>query len=254
MEQLFTLPDITIRYMSSNEDWTTEREESLEDIVWVLVLEGKIGIGVDAFEYRLQDSESIVIQPNQSFRLFADSTETTYVSFRFAASRLNGFENKLNPTFPPVAVMSTRKLLGEWSSRWFLGIDSTVDVMTFIQHHLIDTSLEDEDMFAPVLRVIHDSYHTELRIEELSRIVHQSKYQFIRRFRERIGQTPYQYITRQRLIRAKSLLRYSDLTLLAISQEVGFNSPAQLNKHFTEWVGCTPARFRENQGHLLKRE
>lgn len=133
MEQLFTLPDITIRYMSSNEDWTTEREESLEDIVWVLVLEGKIGIGVDAFEYRLQDSESIVIQPNQSFRLFADSTETTYVSFRFAASRLNGFENKLNPTFPPVAVMSTRKLLGEWSSRWFLGIDSTVDVMTFIQ-------------------------------------------------------------------------------------------------------------------------
>ncbi|MCT4784800.1 helix-turn-helix domain-containing protein [Exiguobacterium aestuarii] len=253
MEQLFTLPDITIRYMSSNEDWTTEREESLEDIVWVLVLEGKIGIGVDAFEYRLQDSESIVIQPNQSFRLFADSTETTYVSFRFAASRLNGFENKLNPTSPPVAVMSTRKLLGEWSSRWFLGIDSTVDVMTFIQHHLSD-SIVDENIFAPVLRVIHDSYHTELRIEELSRIVHQSKYQFIRSFRERIGQTPYQYITRQRLIHAKSLLRYSDLTLLAISQEVGFNSPAQLNKHFAEWVGCTPARFRENKGHHLKRD
>lgn len=253
MEQLLTLPDVTIRYMSSNEEWTTEREESVEDIVWVLVLEGKIGIGVDAFEYRLQDSESIVIQPNQSFRLFADSAETTYVSFRFAANCLNGFENKLNPMFPPVAVMSTRRLLGEWSSREFLGIDSTVDVMTFIRHHLSD-SIVDEDLFAPVLRVIHDSYHTELRIEELSRIVHQSKYQFIRSFRERIGQTPYQYITRQRLIHAKSLLRYSDLTLLAISQEVGFNSPAQLNKHFAEWVGCTPARFRENKGHQLKRD
>ncbi|WP_337873819.1 AraC family transcriptional regulator [Exiguobacterium sp.] len=254
MEQLLTLPDITIRYMSSNEDWATEREESVEDIVWVLVLEGKIGIEVDAFEYRLQDSESIMIQPNQSFRLFADTTETTYVSFRFIASRLSGFENRLNPTFPSVAVMSTRRLLGEWSSQEFLGIDSTVEVMTFIQSHLLHTSLEDEDMFAPVLRVIHDSYHTELRIEELSRIVHQSKYQFIRSFRERIGQTPYQYITRQRLIHAKSLLRYSDLTLLAISQEVGFNSSAQLNKHFTEWVGCTPARFRENKGHQLKRD
>ncbi|WP_214775281.1 AraC family transcriptional regulator [Exiguobacterium sp. s37] len=254
MEQLLTLPDVAIRYVSSNGDWTTEREESVEDIVWVLVLEGKIGIEVDAFEYRLQDSESIVVQPNQSFRLFADAIETTYVSFRFTASLLSRFENRLNPTFPSVAVMSIRRLLGEWSSRWFLGMDSTVEVMTFIQSHLLHTSLEDEDMFAPVLRVIHDSYHTELRIEELSRIVHQSKYQFIRSFRERIGQTPYQYITRQRLIHAKSLLRYSDLTLLAISQEVGFNSSAQLNKHFTEWVGCTPARFRENKGHQLKRD
>ena len=254
MEQLLTLPDVAIRYVSSNGDWTTEREESVEDIVWVLVLEGKIGIEVDAFEYRLQDSESIVVQPNQSFRLFADATETTYVSFRFTASRLSGFENRLNPTFPSVAVMSIRRLLGQWSSRWFLGMDSTVEVMTFIQSHLLHTSLEDEDMFASVLGVIHDSYHTELRIEELSRIVHQSKYQFIRNFRERIGQTPYQYITRQRLIHAKSLLRYSDLTLLAISQEVGFNSSAQLNKHFTEWVGCTPARFRENKGHQLKRD
>ena len=154
---------------------------------------------------------------------------------------------------PSIAVMSTRRLLGEWSSRELLGNASTDDVMTFIRHHLSD-SIVDEDIFAPVLRVIHDSYHTELRIEELSRIVHQSKYQFIRNFRERIGQTPYQYITRQRLIHTKSLLRYSDLTLLAISQEVGFNSSAQLNKHFTEWVGCTPARFRENKGHQLKRD
>ncbi|MFN3632836.1 helix-turn-helix domain-containing protein [Exiguobacterium profundum] len=254
MEQLLTLPDVAIRYVSSSGDWTTEREESKEDIVWVLVLEGKIGIEVDAFEYRLQDSESFVVQPNQFYRLFADSTETTYVSFRFIASRLNGFENRVNPMFPSIAVMSIRRLLGEWSSRGFLEIDFTDDVMTFIQSHLIDTSLDAEDLFVPVLRVIHDSYHTELRIEELSRIVHQSKYQFIRNFRERIGQTPYQYITRQRLIHAKSLLRYSDLTLLAISQEVGFNSSAQLNRHFTEWVGCTPARFRENKGHQLKRD
>ena len=253
MEQLLTLPDVTIHYVSSIGDWTTEREESVEDIVWVLVLGGKIGIEVDVFEYRLQDSESIVIQPNQSFRLFADSTETTYVSFRFTASRLSGFKNRINPMFPSIAVMSTRRLLGEWSSRELLGNASTDDVMTFIRHHLSD-SIVDEDIFAPVLRVIHYSYHTELRIEDLSRIVHQSKYQFIRSFRERIGQTPYQYITRQRLIHAKSLLRYSDLTLLVISQEVGFNSPAQLNRHFTEWVGCPPARFRENKGHQLKRD
>ncbi|WP_321284625.1 helix-turn-helix transcriptional regulator [Exiguobacterium profundum] len=186
MEQLLTLPDVTIHYVSFIGDWTTEREESVEDIVWVLVLGGKIGIEVDVFEYRLQDSESIVIQPNQSFRLFADSTETTYVSFRFTASRLSGFKNRINPMFPSIAVMSTRRLLGEWSSRELLGNASTDDVMTFIRHHLSD-SIVDEDIFAPVLRVIHDSYHTELRIEDLSRIVHQSKYQFIRSFRERIG-------------------------------------------------------------------
>ncbi|MCT4799488.1 hypothetical protein ACFO4U_03760 [Exiguobacterium profundum] len=50
MEQLLTLPDVAIRYVSSGGDWTTEREKSKEDIVWVLVLEGKIGIEVDAFE------------------------------------------------------------------------------------------------------------------------------------------------------------------------------------------------------------
>ncbi|MBG0916996.1 hypothetical protein [Exiguobacterium sp. SRB7LM] len=44
MEQLLTLPDVTIHYVSSIGDWTTEREESVENIVWVLVLGGKSGL------------------------------------------------------------------------------------------------------------------------------------------------------------------------------------------------------------------
>jgi AraC family transcriptional regulator len=67
---------------------------------------------------------------------------------------------------------------------------------------------------------------------------------FIHAFRARTGLSPYRYIMRLRLSRAKRLMRNRSLTLLEIALESGFASHAHFTHVFRQHVGCSPSRFR----------
>jgi AraC family transcriptional regulator len=67
---------------------------------------------------------------------------------------------------------------------------------------------------------------------------------FIHAFRARTGLSPYRYIMRLRLSRAKRLMRNRSLTLLEVALESGFASHAHFTHVFRQHVGCAPSRFR----------
>jgi AraC family transcriptional regulator len=67
---------------------------------------------------------------------------------------------------------------------------------------------------------------------------------FIHAFRAQTGLSPYRYIMRLRLSRAKRLMRNRSLTLLEIALESGFASHAHFTHVFRQHVGCAPSRFR----------
>jgi AraC family transcriptional regulator len=67
---------------------------------------------------------------------------------------------------------------------------------------------------------------------------------FIHAFRARTGLSPYRYILRLRLSRAKRLMRNRSLTLLEIALESGFASHAHFTHAFRQHFGCAPSRFR----------
>jgi AraC family transcriptional regulator len=67
---------------------------------------------------------------------------------------------------------------------------------------------------------------------------------FIHAFRAQTGLSPYRYIVRQRLSRAKRLMRNRSLTLLEIALESGFSSHAHFTHAFRQHFGCAPSHFR----------
>jgi len=67
---------------------------------------------------------------------------------------------------------------------------------------------------------------------------------FIHAFRAQTGLSPYRYIMRLRLSRAKRLMRNRSLTLLEVALESGFASHAHLPHAFRQHFGCAPSRFR----------
>jgi AraC family transcriptional regulator len=67
---------------------------------------------------------------------------------------------------------------------------------------------------------------------------------FIHAFRAQTGLSPYRYIMRLRLGRAKRLMRNRSLTLLEIALESGFASHAHFTHAFRQHVGCAPSQFR----------
>jgi AraC family transcriptional regulator len=67
---------------------------------------------------------------------------------------------------------------------------------------------------------------------------------FINAFRAQTGLSPYRYIMRLRLSRAKRLMRNRSLTLLEIALESGFASHAHFTHAFRQHFGCAPSQFR----------
>lgn len=68
--------------------------------------------------------------------------------------------------------------------------------------------------------------------------------QFSRMFRQRMGQSPYAYVTARRIKRARALLADTRLNLADIALACGFADQSHFTARFRRLVGVTPARFR----------
>lgn len=72
-----------------------------------------------------------------------------------------------------------------------------------------------------------------------------SRYHFLRLFKKTYHKTPHQYLTGQRIERAKSLMADSNLTITDICYAIGFESVGSFSTLFKKHVGCPPLEFRE---------
>ncbi|HET7153235.1 MAG TPA: AraC family transcriptional regulator [Candidatus Kapabacteria bacterium] len=72
-----------------------------------------------------------------------------------------------------------------------------------------------------------------------------SQYHFLRLFKKTYNKTPHQYLTEQRIERAKTLMANSDMTITDICYAVGFESLGSFSTLFKKHAGCPPLEFRE---------
>lgn len=84
-------------------------------------------------------------------------------------------------------------------------------------------------------------------IEELSRAAGTSSRQLTRLFRAAVGQTPARYLLRQRLERARQLLRRTDMAVLDVAVACGFVSQAHFSRAYRKAWGVAPRDDRKEQ-------
>jgi AraC family transcriptional regulator len=81
-------------------------------------------------------------------------------------------------------------------------------------------------------------------ISNLADALGMGTHQFTRHFSASVGFTPYQYIVRRRLERARTLLEKTSLPIADIALEVGFVSQSHLTETFRRHLHVTPAAHR----------
>ncbi|MFG2598121.1 GlxA family transcriptional regulator [Streptomyces sp. NPDC048462] len=67
---------------------------------------------------------------------------------------------------------------------------------------------------------------------------------FTRRFREEVGISPVQWLTQQRVERARQLLESTDLSIDQIARNAGFGTPTSLRQHLQAALGVSPTTYR----------
>ncbi|GAA4900528.1 GlxA family transcriptional regulator [Streptomonospora salina] len=67
---------------------------------------------------------------------------------------------------------------------------------------------------------------------------------FTRRFRDEVGVSPLQWLTQQRVERARRLLEETDLPVDRVAEESGFGTTASLRQHLQAQLGMSPSAYR----------
>ncbi|WP_030205414.1 GlxA family transcriptional regulator [Streptomyces sp. NRRL S-87] len=86
--------------------------------------------------------------------------------------------------------------------------------------------------------------HEPLTLEDLARQESMSVRTFTRRFREEAGLSPGQWLTRQRVERARHLLESTDLPVDRVAHDAGFGTAQSMRKHLQAVLGVTPTAYR----------
>jgi AraC-like DNA-binding protein len=82
----------------------------------------------------------------------------------------------------------------------------------------------------------------------LARHVGMSRTAFAMRFKALVGESPFSYVTRCRMIEATRMLRSSDATIARIAERAGYDSDVSFCRAFRRWLGISPAAYRVASG------
>jgi AraC family transcriptional regulator len=86
----------------------------------------------------------------------------------------------------------------------------------------------------------------DLSLDEMAQSVGLSTAHFARMFRKSTGETPHQFVLRQRLERAKDMLRASDARVLDVAVACGFKTQQHFAQVFRDVCGISPTEYRQD--------
>ena len=86
----------------------------------------------------------------------------------------------------------------------------------------------------------------DLSLDEMAQAVGLSTAHFARMFRKSTGETPHQFVLRQRLERAKAMLRAPDSRVLDVAVACGFKTQQHFAQAFRDVWGVSPTEYRQD--------
>jgi AraC family transcriptional regulator len=97
-----------------------------------------------------------------------------------------------------------------------------------------------------IKELIHAKMEDDLSLDDMAQSVGLSTAHFARMFRKSTGETPHQFVLRQRLERAKAMLRDPDARVLDVAVACGFKTQQHFAQVFRDVWGVSPTEYRQD--------
>jgi AraC-like DNA-binding protein len=103
---------------------------------------------------------------------------------------------------------------------------------------------QQKELVTSICGYIQRNYSKKICLDELSELVHISKYHLIRIFNKHSGTSPYEYLINFRINKSKTLLKETSLSVNEISVLVGYNDVTNFIRDFKKYLSTTPLKYR----------
>jgi AraC family transcriptional regulator len=164
-------------------------------------------------------------------------------SRKFADSRLSAL----------VAAARAEMVAGFPSGRLFLDSVEQAMAVTLVKGHAVrhrPVQLYQGGLGSARLRrikeLVHAKMEDDLSLDEMAQSVGLSTAHFARMFRKSTGETPHQFVLRQRVERAKAMLRAPDARVLDVAVACGFKTQQHFAQVFRDVCGIRPTEYRQD--------
>lgn len=97
-----------------------------------------------------------------------------------------------------------------------------------------------------ITELVHANMDHDLSLDEMAQSVGLSTAHFARMFRKSTGETPHQFVLRQRLERAKAMLRDRATRVLDVAVACGFKTQQHFAQVFRDVCGISPTQYRHD--------
>ena len=108
-------------------------------------------------------------------------------------------------------------------------------------------ALADPQMSAAIA-ALHDAPARRWTIQQLAERVGMSRSTFALKFKQTVGESPMEYLTRWRMLLAGDRLTNSGEPVSAIAQALGYESESAFSTAFKRAMGCSPRKYGQRQG------
>ncbi len=162
---------------------------------------------------------------------------------KFADSRLSAL----------VAAVHAEMVAGFPSGRLFLDSVEQAMAVTLVSGHAVRRRLVQISRgglgpmrLRRIIELIHANVEGDLSLDEMAQAVGLSTAHFARMFRKSTGETPHQFVLRQRLERAKAMLRAPGARVLDVAVACGFKTQQHFAQVFRDVCGISPTGYRQD--------
>ncbi|MCW3794645.1 AraC family transcriptional regulator [Paenibacillus sp. LS1] len=123
-------------------------------------------------------------------------------------------------------------------SEWMIHL-----VTEFVMHMEKRSEVRSVDTISAVKAYVHEHLSGDLTLDHVSEQVFISPKYLSKLFKEETGIVYSEYVTNQRMERARELMTQREITVEQVANTVGYRTPAYFIKKFKEIHGCTPKNF-----------
>jgi AraC family transcriptional regulator len=152
-----------------------------------------------------------------------------------------------------IAAARAEMVAGFPSGRLFMDSVEQATAVTLVEGHAVrhrPVQIYRSGLGSARLRKIKELVHAkmgdDLSLDELAQSVGLSTAHFARMFRKSTGETPHQFVLRQRVERAKAMLRAPDARVLAVAVACGFKTQQHFAQVFRSVCGISPTEYRQD--------
>jgi len=111
-------------------------------------------------------------------------------------------------------------------------------------------ALADKQMSA-VIKAMHDDPEHGWTLQELAEVAGMSRSTFALKFKEMVGTSPMEYLTRWRMLLAGDRLTNTGDPISVIALSLGYESESAFSTAFKRVMGCSPRQYGRGSGALL---